>query len=177
MQAGSLGSDICLAKELNLPECLALGHSEQRQLVAVRIVEWDGVAPPGLDGVQTNGTLPRILQREEDEDGGKRDSRVERGGQHVCGFNNRGSDTRAPAQATERRERTVVLCPPREVAPADDEVEDEADDAPADVVERRRRRQQARAAEDDGPVDVLEHRVAEALLDEPLRTKSAVRRA
>ena len=83
MQAGSLGSDICLAKELNLPECLALGHSEQRQLVAVRIVEWDGVAPPGLDGVQTNGTLPRILQREEDEDGGKCDSRVERGGQYI----------------------------------------------------------------------------------------------
>ena len=70
--------------------------------------------------------------------------------------------------------RTVVLCPPREVAAADDVVEDEADDGPADVVERRRRRDESCAAEDDGPVEVLEDHVVEALLQQPLSLRSSV---
>ena len=55
-----------------------------------------------------------------------------------------------------RLRRTVILRPPREVAASDEEVEDEADDAPADVVERGRRGQVSSATKDDRPVDVLE---------------------
>ena len=57
------------------------------------------------------------------------------------------------------------------MAAADDVVEDEADDGPADVVERRRRRDESCAAEDDGPVEVLEDHVVEALLQQPLLSR------
>ena len=52
------------------------------------------------------------------------------------------------------------------MTPADDVVEDEADEAPRDVVGRRRGGDEACAGEDDGPVDVLEEAAREALLDE-----------
>ena len=61
---------------------------------------------------------------------------------------------------------TVVLCPPGEVAAADDIVEDKADDRPGHVVERRRGRDETGAAEDDGEVDVFEERVRPLERDE-----------
>ena len=52
------------------------------------------------------------------------------------------------------------------MSPADDKVEDEADDRPRHVVDRRRGRDPARAVEDDGEVDVAEERVRPAQADE-----------
>ena len=54
------------------------------------------------------------------------------------------------------------------MAATDDVVEDEADNGPGHVVGRRRWWDEARATEDNRPVDVFEDRVVEALLDEPL---------
>ena len=56
----------------------------------------------------------------------------------------------------EGEERTVVLCPPGEVAAADDVVEDKADNAPGDVVRGRRGWDETRAAENDREIDVSE---------------------
>ena len=56
------------------------------------------------------------------------------------------------------------------MAATDDIVEEEADDAPGDVVGGRRWGNETCAAEDDGPVDVLEDGVVEPLLDDELQT-------
>lgn len=64
--------------------------------------------------------------------------------------------------------RTVVLRPPAEVAAADDEVEDEPDEDPRDVVERRRGRDEAGPGEDDGEVEVLEDAPLELPVQHPL---------
>ena len=54
------------------------------------------------------------------------------------------------------------------MAPTDDVVEDEADDSPGHVVQRRSRRNETSTAEDDRPVEVLENNVVILLLQEPL---------
>ena len=65
------------------PESLAVGEGPQWRLEAVCSVEGDGVAPPGLDGGETDGAVLRILQAEEDDDDGDGDTRVERGREDV----------------------------------------------------------------------------------------------
>jgi hypothetical protein len=49
---------------------------------------------------------------------------------------------------------TVALGPPREMTPADDVLEDEANDAPGDMVDRVRQGDVARAGKDDREVEV-----------------------
>lgn len=61
-----------------------------------------------------------------------------------------------------RREK-VEAAPPAEVALLDEVLEDEADDAPGQVVERCGGRDGAGAAEDDGRDDVLERRLGRPL--------------
>ena len=51
---------------------------------------------------------------------------------------------------------TVVLCPPREVAAANDKVENETNDRPGDVVGRVGGRDGSETAEHYGEVDVLD---------------------
>ena len=48
-----------------------------------RILE-DGVAPPGLDAVETDRAVLGELQAEEDDDRRDGEARVEAGGQDVC---------------------------------------------------------------------------------------------
>lgn len=72
-------------------------------------------------------TVPRELQREENENTRDSEPAVERSGQQV-----------------------VVLGPPAEGAPPDDELEEEADERPDNVISRRRGRDERRACEDDG---------------------------
>lgn len=55
--------------------------------------------------------------------------------------------------------RTVVLRPPRKVAPADDIVEDEANDRPRHVVDGGGRWNETRPIEDDGEVHIAQYRV------------------
>lgn len=54
----------------------------------------------------------------------------------------------------------------------DDVIEDEPDDRPGYVVERRRGRDGACAAEDDGEVDVLHGRVRPLACDEPAEERA-----
>jgi hypothetical protein len=63
---------------------------------------------------------------------------------------------------------TVVFAPPAEAAPTDDIVEDEADDHPGCIVDRRRRRQRASTAKDEREIEVLETVHLEFLVHHPL---------
>ena len=63
---------------------------------------------------------------------------------------------------------TVVFAPPAEAAPTDDIVEDEADDHPGCIVDRRRRRQLEDTGKDDREIEVLETVHLELLVHYPL---------
>ena len=68
---------------------------------------------------------------------------------------------------------TVVLCPPGEVAAADNIVKYKADNRPGNVVRGCRWRDKTGSAEDDGPVDVLQDSVVEPLLEQPLQVTTS----
>jgi hypothetical protein len=84
------------------------------------------VSPPDLNVIQTNASILRILEAEEDQNGGNSNTSVQRRGKDV-----------------------VVLGPPREVASADDILKDESNKRPGDVVDGAGRRDQASSGEDD----------------------------
>jgi len=54
---------------------------------------------------------------------------------------------------------TIIFDPPRKVSPPNVVIEDEADDRPWDVVERRRRRNRTQTAEDDREADTCRRSV------------------
>ena len=66
-----------------LPEWYTLGKHFQRSGSAISVVERNGVAPPRLYGVLPNISIVRILQDEEDQDGGNGHSRVQCGGKNI----------------------------------------------------------------------------------------------
>ena len=70
------------------------------------------------------------------------------------------------------RQLTVILRPPREVTTADDVVEEEADEAPGDVVGGCRWRDETRSAKDDGEVNVTDEAALPLQLDEILRERT-----
>lgn len=71
-------------------------------------------------------------------------------------------------ERNKKKTRTVVFGPPAKVSPADDVVEDKADEHPGHKVERRRGRQRARAHKDDREAEVLEEIDLELLVQYPL---------
>lgn len=85
------------------------------------------VTPPSLNRVDTNVTIPRVLQTEEYQNCSNGNTRVQSRGQDV-----------------------IILGPPREVAAADDILEDEPDDTPRNIVDGTGRRDVTRSREDDG---------------------------
>lgn len=74
--------------------------------------KWDGISPPDLNGCEPDSPISRILQDEEDQHRTNCNTRVERGGKYV-----------------------VVLCPPREMTPSDDVLEDESNNSPRHIVD------------------------------------------
>ena len=85
------------------------------------------ITPPSLYSVQPNSPILGILQAEEDQHGANRHTRIECSGEHV-----------------------VVFCPPREVTPANDVLEDEPDYGPRDVIDGTGGRDSASSGEDNG---------------------------
>ena len=63
---------------------------------------------------------------------------------------------------------TVVFAPPAEAALTDDTVEDESDEHPGCIVDRRPRRQTAGTVKDDREIEVLETVHLEFLVQDPL---------
>ena len=63
---------------------------------------------------------------------------------------------------------TVVFAPPGGAAPTDDIVEDEADEHPGCIVDRRRRRQKAGTGKDEREIEVLETVHLEFIVHYPL---------
>lgn len=135
---------------MSVPECAALRDSVHGRAKTVCVVGPDGVPPPGLDGVNTDGTVSRILEAEEDEDDRHGESRVQSRGEDVCRIY-------ALIKTRGKRNwdiRTVVLRPPREMTPADDVLEDESNHRPGHVVDSGCGRDVARSGEDDGEAEV-----------------------
>jgi hypothetical protein len=85
------------------------------------------ITPPRLYSVQPNSPVLRELQAEEDQHGANCHARIECSGEHI-----------------------VVFRPPREVAPANDVLEDEPDDGPGDVIDGTGGGDGASSGEDDG---------------------------
>lgn len=148
----------------NAPEGLAVSESDQRRLGSIGSVERHSVAPPDQDARLANCAILGVVQAEEDDDNADSDTRVKRSGQHVC--NNRHQSSEKKSLKPKEKKRTVVLGPPGKVTATNDVVEEEPDDRPGNVVGRGRGRDETGATEDDGPVDVLEDRVVELVLEE-----------
>lgn len=73
-------------ERIDLPEELAFGELQERELVSIRGVEGHSVAPPALDRVEADRAVPGELQAEEDDDHGDGETRVKSGGQNVCKY-------------------------------------------------------------------------------------------
>jgi len=112
-------------------------------MVAISSIERSIITPPGQDVVNTDGAVFRVLQAEENEYCTNCNARIERGGQDV-----------------------IVLSPPREMTPSDVVLEDESNDAPWHVIDRRGRGNETSSGEDDREVDIFEHRVGVSPGDE-----------
>jgi len=103
------------------------------------------VPPPCLNGVKADCTIKWVLKAEEDHDCTNRIRRVEAGGKDI-----------------------IVFCPPGEVAPTDDIIEDEANDHVGDIVERRCGREEASSREDNGEVHIFKEVPVEFLVKDIL---------
>jgi hypothetical protein len=104
----------------------------------------DSVAPPDLDGVDTDRAILGVLKDEEDEYRRNGNTRVESGGEYV-----------------------VVLGPPAEVPSSNNVVEDEADDSSRDIIDGCSWRHVTGTSEDDGHVDVFPERVGPLASENP----------
>ena len=112
------------------PKKLSFLHLKERRSKTISRLPHHVVSPPRLDSVLPNLSIHGILKNEEDQDAAHRNARVKTGGQHV-----------------------VVLGPPREMTATNDVLEDEADDRPRDVVDRKCRWHVSSASENNGEAE------------------------
>jgi len=114
-------------------EEIAFGNFEHRCALRICGVEIHRIAPPRLDCVDSNVSILWVLQTEENEDRTDCDPRIQ-----------------------SRRKHVVVFRPPREVASADNILEDESNNSPGDVVDGAGRGDVPSSGENDWEVDVSE---------------------
>lgn len=140
---------------INVPEGFTWRKRVEACSFRIQCIGINGVTPPYHDVVRTNIAIQWVLKAEEDENDRHRNSSIECSGQNICVEHK--PNSQKPERYQEKDSRlTVVFCPPGEVTPADDEVEDETNDRPRNVVGRVCGRDGTETAEHYGEVDVFD---------------------